>query len=127
MRRRRFPPCQSASLDSPVRVGPHHPIGGWCYCRRGRAAPAGAGAPAGDARPSEGQGDAALPGDIVLGLVEAVAVERVDEIATFRADADAAEAVLEPRSEVAGELRSGAVGAELMDTDRAGAAQQVWV
>src|SRR2546427_4287170 len=78
------------------------------------------------ARPwSEGQGDAALPGDVVLRLVEPVAVERVDVVAPFRADAHALEPVLEPRAEVAGELSPGTVGAELMDADGAGSAEHV--
>src|SRR5437879_9469394 len=74
---------------------------------------------------SERQGDAALPGDVVLGLVEPVAVELVDEVATLRADTEAPEAVLEPRAEVAGELGPGAVGAELMDADGAHPAQYI--
>src|SRR5882724_7365166 len=68
---------------------------------------------------SERQRQAALPGDIVLGLVEAVAVELVDEVATLGADADAAEAVLEPCAEVASELGPGVAGVELMHADRA--------
>src|SRR5882724_4807183 len=74
---------------------------------------------------SERQRQAALPGDIVLGLVEAVAVELVDEVATLRADADAPEAILEPCAEVAGELGPGVAGVELMHADRAGPAEQV--
>src|SRR6267378_5282280 len=74
---------------------------------------------------SERQRQAALPGDIVLGLVEAVAVELVDEVATLGADADAPEAVLEPCAEVAGELGPGVAGVELMHADRAGPAEQV--
>src|SRR5438874_750309 len=61
----------------------------------------------------------------MLGLVEAVTVELVDVVATFRADADAPEAVLEARAEIAGELGPRAVGAELMDADGAGPAEQV--
>src|SRR5437773_518136 len=45
------------------------------------------GAPAQWRAASEGQRDAALPGDVVLRLVEAVAVELVDVVARFRADA----------------------------------------
>src|SRR5256886_7110816 len=52
-------------------------------------------------------------GDVVLGLVEAVAVELVHEVATLGADADPAKAVLEPGAEVAGELGPRAVGAEI--------------
>src|SRR5947209_6102673 len=78
------------------------------------------------ARPwSEGQRDAALPGDVVLRLVESVAVERVDVVAPFRADAHAPEPVLEPRAEVAGELGPGTIGAELVDADGAGSAEHV--
>src|SRR6266404_267126 len=57
---------------------------------------------------SERQRQAALPGDIVLGLVEAVAVELVDEVATLGADADAPEAVLAPSCRWRGCRRSGA-------------------
>src|SRR5437870_9347744 len=74
---------------------------------------------------SEGQGETALPGDVVLRLVEAVAVELVDEVATLRADADAPEAILEPRAEVAGEPGPGAVRLELVDADRPDAPEQV--
>src|SRR2546421_1078996 len=75
--------------------------------------------------PSEGQRETALPGDVVLGLVEPVAIELVDEVATLRAEADAPEPVLEPRAEVAGELGPGVAGAELVDADGAGPAEQV--
>src|SRR2546430_4955155 len=68
---------------------------------------------------SERHRDAALPGDVVLCLVEPVAVELVDEVAPFRADTEAPEPVLEARAEVAGELGPRAVGAELMDADGA--------
>src|SRR3989442_635352 len=74
---------------------------------------------------SERHRDAALPGDVVLGLVEPVAVELVDEVAPFRADTEAPEAILEPRAEVAGELGPRAVGAELMDADGAHPAQYI--
>src|SRR5712691_7400552 len=79
----------------------------------------------GDGGRSERQRQAALPGDIVLGLVEAVAVELVDEVATLGADTDAPEAVLEPCAEVAGELGPGVACVELMHADRAGPAEQV--
>src|SRR5438309_11044693 len=75
---------------------------------------------------SERHRDAALPGDVVLDLVEPVAVELVDEVATLRADTEAPEAVLERRAEVAGELGPRAVGAELMDADGAHPAQYIW-
>src|SRR2546428_809701 len=74
---------------------------------------------------SERHRDAALPGDVVLDLVEPVAVELVDEVATLRADTEAPEAVLEPRAEVAGELGPRAVGAELMDANGAHAAKYI--
>src|SRR2546425_129596 len=74
---------------------------------------------------SERQGDAALPGDVVLRLVEPVAVELVHEVATLRADTEAPEPILEPRAEVAGELGPAAVGPKLMDADGAGAADEI--
>src|SRR2546428_3634032 len=74
---------------------------------------------------SERQRDAALPGDVVLRLVEPVAVELVHVVAPFRADAEAPEPILEPRAEVAGELGPGAVGPKLMDADGAGAADEI--
>src|SRR6267378_6473099 len=89
---------------------PHPPLHGW---RGGR----------GDM--SERQREAALPGDVVLRLVESVAVELVDEVAALRADADAPHPVLEPRAEVAGELGPGVAGAQLMHADGTGPAQHV--
>src|SRR6266702_88328 len=74
---------------------------------------------------SERQRDAALPGDVVLRLVEAIAVERVHVVTPFRPDTPAPEAVLDSRAEVAGELAPGAVRLELMDADRADAAEHV--
>src|SRR2546425_915741 len=74
---------------------------------------------------SERQRDAALPGDVVLRLVEAVAVERVHVVTPFRPDTPAPEAVLDSRAEVAGELAPRAVRLELMDADRADAAEHV--
>src|SRR5690348_6368386 len=73
----------------------------------------------------EGQRETTLPRDVVLRLVESVTVERVDEVATLRTDPHATEAVLQPRAEVAGELRPRAVGPQLMDADSAGTAQDV--
>src|SRR2546425_8413932 len=74
---------------------------------------------------SERHGDAALPGDVVLGLVEPVTVELVDDVASLGADAHASEPVLDPCAEVAGELGPGAVGPQLMDADGAGPAEHV--
>src|SRR3989441_6580461 len=54
---------------------------------------------------SERDSDSALPSDVVLRLVETVAIELVDEVATFGAHADAAEAVFDAGAEVTGELR----------------------
>src|SRR5229473_2198489 len=73
----------------------------------------------------EGQREAALPGDVVLRLVEPVPVELVHEVPALGANADAPEAVLETHPIVAGELGPGAVRAELVDADRAQAAEQV--
>src|SRR5439155_10693017 len=61
----------------------------------------------------EGQREAALPGDVVLRLVEPVAIELVDEVPAFGANTDAPEAVLEAHAVVAGELGPGAVRAQL--------------
>ncbi len=61
----------------------------------------------------------------MLRLVETVPVELVDEVAAFRAHADATEAILESCAEVAGKLRPGAVGIQLMYADGARAAEQV--
>src|SRR5207247_10681859 len=72
---------------------------------------------------SEGQRDAALPGDVVLRLVESVAVELVDVVSPLRADPEASEAILEPGAEIAGELGPRAVRLELVDTDRPDAAE----
>src|SRR5438309_504105 len=66
----------------------------------------------------EGQREAALPGDVVLRLVEPVAVELVDEVPTLGANADAPEAVLETHPVVAGELGPGAVRAQWGTADR---------
>src|SRR6059036_2827670 len=74
----------------------------------------------------EGQREAALPGDVVLRLVEPVAIELVDEVPTLGADTHVPEAVLEAHAVVAGELGPGAVRAQLVDADRAQAADQVW-
>src|SRR6266852_5879799 len=71
----------------------------------------------------ERQGEAALPGDVVLRLVEAVPVEVVHEVPALGADADLAEAILEPSAEIAGELGPGVGGVELMHADRADAAR----
>src|SRR3989442_2239124 len=73
----------------------------------------------------EGQREAALPGDVVLRLVEPVAVELVDEVPTLGANADAPEAVLETHPVVAGELGPGAVRAQLGEADRAQAPEEV--
>src|SRR6267143_935856 len=73
----------------------------------------------------EGQREAALPGNVVLGLVEPVAIELVHEVPTLGANADAPVAILEAYAVVAGELGPGAVRAELVDADRAQAAEQV--
>src|SRR5437868_795295 len=111
----RFPRVLRARLASPIRVGARHPVGGGAQEGRHKRRPAPqSGAGRGDGPYSEGECDAALPGDVVLGLVEAVAVELVHKVTALGADAGAAEAVLEPRPEVAGELGPGAVGAELM-------------
>src|SRR5439155_23408890 len=75
---------------------------------------------------SERQRHAALPGDVVLGLVEAVSVELVNQVPPLRADADAAQAVFDSRAEVAGELGPGAIRLELMDADRAQSAEYIW-
>src|SRR3989442_11105689 len=74
---------------------------------------------------SERQCEAALPGDVVLSLVEPVPVELVDEVATLRPDADAPEAVLDARAEITCELGPLAVRLELMDADGADPAEQV--
>src|SRR2546426_6513319 len=73
----------------------------------------------------EGQREAALPGDVVLRLVEPVAVELVDEVPTLGANADAPEAVLETHPVVAGELGPGAVRAQLVEADRAEAPEEI--
>src|SRR3989454_6064112 len=73
----------------------------------------------------EGQREAALPGDVVLGLVEPVAIELVNQVPTLGANADAPEAVLETHPVVAGELGPGAVRAQLVEADRAEAPDQV--
>src|SRR2546427_546101 len=73
----------------------------------------------------EGQREAALPGDVVLGLVEPVAIELVNQVPTLGANADAPEAVLETHPVVAGELGPGAVRARLVEADRAEAPDQV--
>src|SRR3989442_2599849 len=73
----------------------------------------------------EGQREAALPGDVVLRLVEPVAVELVDEVPTLGANADAPEAVLETHPVVAGELGPGAVRAQLVEADPAEAPEQI--
>src|SRR2546428_9479811 len=73
----------------------------------------------------EGQREAALPGDVVLGLVEPVAIELVNQVPTLGANADAPEAVLETYAVVAGELGPGAVRAQWVEADRAEAPDQV--
>src|SRR5438034_2690053 len=109
-----------AQLHPPARVrGPSQRVGARrrpapCWRRPAKGGPV-----------SERQCDAALPGDVVLRLVEAVAVERVHVVTPFRPDTPAPEAVLDSRAEVAGELAPGAVRLELMDADRADAAEHV--
>src|SRR2546425_10925414 len=76
-------------------------------------------------RRQEGQREAALPGDVVLGLVEPVAIELVNQVPTLGANADAPEAVLETHPVVAGELGPGAVRAQLVEADRAEAPEEV--
>src|SRR6266480_1474130 len=102
--RERFRGCRATSATSPERVG-----------RPTRS---------GELR-LEGQREAALPGDVVLRLVEPVAIELVHEVPALGADADAPQAVLEAHAVVAGELGPGAVRAQLMDADRAQTTHQV--
>src|SRR2546422_2438232 len=63
---------------------------------------------------SERNRDTALPRDVVLCAVEAVAVELVDEVAAFGPHAEAPEAVLDARAHIARELGPRGAGAELV-------------
>src|SRR5919106_2287352 len=74
---------------------------------------------------SEGQGHAALPGDVVLRPVNAIAVERVDEVASFRAQAETLQPVLHAEAEIPCGLGPRAVGSELMDGNAAATAHRV--
>src|SRR5438105_12996274 len=83
------------------------------------------GAPAGWARWSEREGEAALPGDLILRVVVAVPIELVHVIARFGAQAPPREAVLDPGAGVAGGLGPAAAGPDGMDRDPAGARDHI--
>src|SRR5690348_1660476 len=93
--------------------------------------PAGGASPPTGVRPErsnsvlKGKRDTTLPGDVVLRLVESVAIERVHEVTTFGPNPQPSELVLEPGTKIPGELGPRAVRRDLMDADGTGAAQQV--
>src|SRR5437764_1401067 len=93
------------------------------YTSPGAADAGGAGRGSGSG--SEREGEAALPGDLILGLVVAVPIELVHVVAGFGAEAPPREAVFDPGAGVPGGLAPAVAGADVMDRDPTGARDHI--